>query len=162
MKLPLTSVVGSASAHEKDRPYVVVVAMDFGHAAVRGVEVAMRAAARHERAQVHLVGVVGPFSSFTALSAEAALDALLDRLAAVAREVRRHRSAPVISHACMGAPAQEILGVAREVGADLLVLGTAGPRGLGRLLRGSIASHVIESAPCPVLTIHPARLVPAA
>jgi nucleotide-binding universal stress UspA family protein len=51
-----------------------------------------------------------------------------------------------------GAPAETIVNVAREEGADLIVLGTQGRTGLGRLLLGSVAEHVVRRAPCPVLT----------
>jgi nucleotide-binding universal stress UspA family protein len=47
----------------------------------------------------------------------------------------------------------EILHVAREVHADVLVLGTHGRTGVGRLLMGSIAEAVLRRAPCPVLTV---------
>ncbi|HUK30663.1 MAG TPA: universal stress protein [Candidatus Acidoferrum sp.] len=39
--------------------------------------------------------------------------------------------------------------------ADLLVLGTHGRRGLGRVLLGSVAERVFRQAPCPVLTVGP-------
>jgi nucleotide-binding universal stress UspA family protein len=46
----------------------------------------------------------------------------------------------------------EILRVAQEVHADLIVLGTHGRTGLGRLLMGSVAEQVLRRAMCPVLT----------
>jgi nucleotide-binding universal stress UspA family protein len=51
-----------------------------------------------------------------------------------------------------GDPAETILGVARDEGADLIVLGTNGRGALGRLLLGSVANQVVRRAPCPVLT----------
>ena len=42
---------------------------------------------------------------------------------------------------------------ALEVGADLIVMGTHGRRGVSRALLGSIAETVVRSAPCPVLTV---------
>ncbi|HTX14864.1 MAG TPA: universal stress protein [Candidatus Baltobacteraceae bacterium] len=39
--------------------------------------------------------------------------------------------------------------------ADLVVLGTHGRTGLGKLLRGSSAEEILRTAPCPVLTIGP-------
>jgi nucleotide-binding universal stress UspA family protein len=47
----------------------------------------------------------------------------------------------------------EILRVARETHSDLIVLGTHGRTGLGRLLMGSVAEKVVRKAPCPVLTV---------
>jgi nucleotide-binding universal stress UspA family protein len=55
-----------------------------------------------------------------------------------------------------GDPAAEILRVARDEAADLIVMGTHGRTGLGRLLMGSVAEQVVRRAPCPVLTAtHP-------
>jgi nucleotide-binding universal stress UspA family protein len=62
-----------------------------------------------------------------------------------------------------GDPADEILRLAREAGADLIVMGTHGRTGLARLLMGSVAEQVVRRAPCPVLTIRTpfAETVPA-
>jgi nucleotide-binding universal stress UspA family protein len=61
-----------------------------------------------------------------------------------------------------GDPAAQIVRVARESGCDLIVLGTHGRTGLGRLLVGSVAGQVVRRAPCPVLTVKaPLPAVPA-
>src|SRR5438874_1488196 len=52
-----------------------------------------------------------------------------------------------------GDPVTEILGVAREINADLIVMGTHGRTGLERLLMGSVAERVVRRAACPVLTV---------
>jgi len=52
-----------------------------------------------------------------------------------------------------GDPVLEILGTARETGCDLIVMGTHGRTGVGRLLMGSVAEAVLRKAPCPVLTV---------
>src|SRR5438105_11382148 len=52
-----------------------------------------------------------------------------------------------------GDAAAEIIRVARELPADLIVMGTHGRTGIGRLLMGSVAEHVMRHAPCPVLTV---------
>jgi nucleotide-binding universal stress UspA family protein len=59
-----------------------------------------------------------------------------------------------------GHPADEILKLAREVAADVIVLGTHGKTGLSRLLMGSVAENVMRKATCPVLTVR--APVPAA
>jgi nucleotide-binding universal stress UspA family protein len=59
-----------------------------------------------------------------------------------------------------GEPATEIIRLARELPADLVVMGTHGRTGLGRLLMGSVAEQVMRKAPCPVLTVKaPARVL---
>lgn len=56
-------------------------------------------------------------------------------------------------HLREGDPATEILRLAQETHADLVVMGTHGRTGLGRLLVGSVAEQVLRKAPCPVLTV---------
>jgi nucleotide-binding universal stress UspA family protein len=51
-----------------------------------------------------------------------------------------------------GEPAEAILRVARESQCDVILMGTHGRTGLGRLLMGSVAEQVVRKAPCPVLT----------
>jgi len=46
-----------------------------------------------------------------------------------------------------------ILQAARDVGADLLVVGTHGRRGIAHALMGSVAAKVVQRASCPVLTV---------
>jgi nucleotide-binding universal stress UspA family protein len=50
-------------------------------------------------------------------------------------------------------PAAEIVGVAEQSKADLIVMGTHGRTGLGRFLMGSVAEQVVRRAPCPVVTV---------
>lgn len=52
-----------------------------------------------------------------------------------------------------GDPADVIMRVAREVGHDLVVMGTHGRSGVAYLLLGSVAERVVRRAPCPVLTL---------
>jgi nucleotide-binding universal stress UspA family protein len=55
-----------------------------------------------------------------------------------------------------GRPHEEIIGVAREMDVDLIVMGTHGRSGLSHILLGSTAERVVRNAPCPVLTVrHP-------
>lgn len=50
-----------------------------------------------------------------------------------------------------GDSAQEIISYAAKVGADLIVMGSHGRTGLGRLVLGSVSEKVIGMAGCPVL-----------
>lgn len=73
-----------------------------------------------------------------------------DRLSTVYPGVRELRiEAKVVE----GSPATEILNTAKENGCDLIVMGTHGRSGLGRLLMGSVAEVVVRKASCPVLTV---------
>lgn len=52
-----------------------------------------------------------------------------------------------------GDPGHEIIRVAEETNADLIVLGTHGHSGWKRFTLGSVAELVVRHAPCAVLTI---------
>jgi len=52
-----------------------------------------------------------------------------------------------------GDPRALIVDFAKDEGADLIVMGTRGRTGATHLLFGSVAEHVVRSAPCPVLTV---------
>jgi nucleotide-binding universal stress UspA family protein len=52
-----------------------------------------------------------------------------------------------------GTPWSEIVAFAEETGADLIVVGTHGRRGVTHLLLGSVAERVIRLSPVPVITV---------
>jgi nucleotide-binding universal stress UspA family protein len=52
-----------------------------------------------------------------------------------------------------GNPARQIVRVARARRADVLVIGTHGRTGLAKLFLGSVANHIVATAPCPVMTV---------
>ena len=55
-----------------------------------------------------------------------------------------------------GSPFVEVIDYAREVEADLIVVGTHGRTGLSHMLIGSVAEKIVRKAPCPVLSVkHP-------
>src|SRR5688572_25406283 len=57
------------------------------------------------------------------------------------------------SHLRMGAVDLEIVALAKELGADLIIMGCRGHRGIRRAIEGSISDAVIRRAPCPVLVV---------
>jgi nucleotide-binding universal stress UspA family protein len=56
----------------------------------------------------------------------------------------------------MGDPAAMIVSVARELGVDVVIVGSHGKGFLSRVLLGSVSEHVTRHAPCPVLVVRPA------
>jgi nucleotide-binding universal stress UspA family protein len=56
-------------------------------------------------------------------------------------------------HARLGRPDAEIVGLADELGAGLIVLGSRGLGPLRRALMGSISDSVVRHAHCPVLVV---------
>jgi nucleotide-binding universal stress UspA family protein len=73
----------------------------------------------------------------------------LAKLGAEARE----KGVSVRELVVQGKPSAEIVRVAKEETADMIVLGTHGKGMLDKALFGSTAERVIRRAPCPVLTV---------
>jgi nucleotide-binding universal stress UspA family protein len=70
------------------------------------------------------------------------------------QSVRPADPAIVVEHRlCCGDAAWEIIELARALKSDLIVMGTHGRTGVGRLLMGSVAEAVLRRAHCPVLTL---------
>jgi len=56
-----------------------------------------------------------------------------------------------------GRPADGICALAREEGADLIVVGTQGRSCLAHIVLGSVAERVVREAPCPVVLVREPR-----
>ena len=85
-------------------------------------------------------------------SMEAACAAVADRLRASGLDAEA-----VVRE---GDPAREIVAVARDRQAGVIVVGTRGQTGLQRLILGSVAKKVLLHAPCSVLVVRGGVRVP--
>jgi nucleotide-binding universal stress UspA family protein len=74
------------------------------------------------------------------------------KLDSVLTEIRKEgvkaRGEILAGHAAKG-----LAKIAEETGAALIIVGTPGRTGLRKIVLGSVASQVIATAPCPVLTV---------
>jgi nucleotide-binding universal stress UspA family protein len=140
----------------------VLYATDFSAASRPAFRTAL-AWARRRRGRLHLVHVVTPpvilledsFLSARAwrrLEAES-LRAARRRLAGLQAQARRARVATSATVVRSAVPFSAIVGAARRLRADLIVLGTHGRTGLARVALGSVAERVVALASCPVLTV---------
>ena len=71
-------------------------------------------------------------------------------------EVQKVRSAGgtvAQGHLIEGRVAPEIVGLAEEIGAGLIVMGSRGVGGIRRALMGSVSDSVVRHAHCPVLVV---------
>lgn len=66
------------------------------------------------------------------------------------------RAALMVISAVAGGPAHVIADVAREVNADVIVVGTRGHRQIPSLIIGSVTHRLLHMTPCPVLAVPPA------
>ena len=87
------------------------------------------------------------------------LDAALADLRRTGQELldtarlRLSSDVPVETFLHEGKPADEIVTLAQEWGAEIIIIGTHARTGLKELLVGSTATAIVRHAPCPVLTV---------
>jgi nucleotide-binding universal stress UspA family protein len=77
-------------------------------------------------------------------------------------KVLEHRSAGgearlMAMHFRSGRPDRAIVQLAREIGADVIVVATQPTTRLMRLFGGSVADRIARNAPCPVVVVRPKR-----
>ena len=143
----------------------ILVATDFGEAADAALNYG-RALARRFDAKLTLLHVIGDImtsgygadgyvAGYSDLQRDAEegarqqLNALLterDRLDLEGRTVLLTSNAAALT----------IINFAKEMNADVIIMGTHGRGAMAHLLMGSVAERVVRTAPCPVLTVkHP-------
>jgi nucleotide-binding universal stress UspA family protein len=128
--------------------FVVLAALD-GVLSDRVALVAARFAADIAGGELHLVHVIGtPPAGGT--NTTAALAEGRARLEEAGASAGRGRS---VGHVATGSPPREILQVAAQLQADLILVGTHARTGVARLLLGSVAEEVVRRASCPVLVV---------
>jgi len=152
----------AASSPAKRSPFrikKILAPVDFSDCSKKALQYALALAKEHEAA-ITLLHVVSPptypVGEFGGLEyGNLVADMRLGgekQLAAMAREDIGD-AAPVDTHIRSGAPAPEIVALANELDVDIIVISTHGHTGLKHVLLGSVAEHVIRTAPCPVLVV---------
>jgi nucleotide-binding universal stress UspA family protein len=137
----------------------IVAAVDFSDATELVVEGAL-AQARAFGAQLHLVHVLEPEPAYTAYGftpdefpamhafheeAKKRAHQRLSEIAVDAPEVTRH-----LAH---GSPKHALTDYIKEVGADLVILGSHGHGMMASLLLGSVAEGMVRKAVVPTMVI---------
>lgn len=140
--------------------YRIVVATDFSECAQEAWAMARRIATApgselvltHVLTEVPLYGE-GLFNIETARKARDGARKWAE--SALESWVSKARAEGLTARAALrtGVPHQEIVALAQDERADLVVIGTTGRAGINRALLGSVADRVVRLAPCPVLTI---------
>jgi nucleotide-binding universal stress UspA family protein len=142
--------------------FVVLAAVDDSGAAERIIRAGANFARLIKGGELHLVRVieqlpplsappltrasVAPSATQALEQARAAMDALVTRakLAGAGR---------VTTHIALGGAWHEIVQLATDLAADLVLVGTHDRHGVRRLMLGSVAERVVRKAPCPVLVV---------
>src|ERR687894_1496703 len=74
-------------------------------------------------------------------------------LDAQVKQIEADGSTVAQAHLRVGRPDEQIVALAEEIGAGLIVMGNRGLGGLRRLLMGSVSDSVVRHAHCPVLIV---------
>ena len=165
----------------------IVVGFDLSELSERAVYEALDVAARRARAELHVV-IVGMQSGVLPqqgamlllpeesipLSEDEAREKVRQRVAKVYEAYREQRGAVAVEQISIyvlpglstGQTGHLIAEVAKDIEAELIVVGSHGRRGLNRLLLGSVAEKVVREATTSVYVVRPddfvgARKVPA-
>ena len=133
---------------------VVLIATDGSRSVERAVSVALDLADRFG-ADVHALYVVDTDEVDASPESvrESYRDGLAERGERALDEIAERADGEATTAIREGRPAPEIADQAREVGADVVALGTRGRHGENRLLLGSVAEAVVRTCPVPVLTV---------
>ena len=134
----------------------ILVPMDFSPASLEALDYAVWLT-KQFRAAIHLVHVYPPDEASSIpgaahflLQSAKAIERLNEELTGIHQKYAP-TFRPENCHIRGGQPYEQIVLLAREIDADLIVLATRGHSGLKHLLLGSTAERVVRSAPCPVL-----------
>jgi nucleotide-binding universal stress UspA family protein len=132
----------------------IVVGYDGSDAAKRALASAAEAAGEHGTV---VIVTTEPQLLSSGPAAEPLVEPADDpsRLLADARVIVAERGTvgDVVVVTRKGDPAEELLNVARSVDADRVVIGRRGNNFVARMLMGSVATRVLEHAPCDVLVV---------
>ena len=132
--------------------FTIVLGYDGSESARRGVERVRQLAV--ERTTVVVVAVAPEVRS-AGLGTELVDRAVdTDLLLAEAGELLAAREdAAIQGRSAIGDPAVVLIDVAREVAADLIIVGRRGLDFVARTLLGPVAERVVQLAPCDVLVV---------
>ncbi len=139
-------------------PRNILVPTDLSEGAAQALDYACELA-RKLGAQVHLLHVItipalGVPELGVALTATMIDQLVSDGQQSIDELARTRCAGPAGQALVRTGDAREVINqTAKELGADLIVMGTHGRRGISRALLGSVAETVVRTAPCAVLTV---------
>lgn len=155
---------------DSNKPYVIIVGVDFSESGDIALESAFQLADERYPADVHVVNVLpaylpsaNPNGEVWTAGVAPSLGEANSRLRSyveeklVAHQDKGVRRAParVVTHIRTDSAAHEVAQLAADLEADIVVVGTHSRRGISRFLLGSTAEATVRLAPCPVLVARP-------
>lgn len=141
----------------------VIVGFDFSENADLALSEAFVLASLNKIDGVHVIGVLEQpralgrvrQSHITFQDAEEAQKLVAEAVHDVAGRFDIDLQPKTFVHTRIGDPTREIISLAHEMAAGLIIVGTHGRKGLQRVIMGSVAEKIVRFAPCPVLVMRP-------
>ncbi len=137
----------------------ILVPVDFSEHSAKALDVAV-GFARAFSAKIHLlhsyplnVGGISPYGLVIPENLDRDIREAAERQLAEWAEKVTSEGIPVERHVTPMFPSEAIENVAKEIGADLIVMGTRGLSGIKHVVLGSVAERAVRISPCPVLTV---------
>jgi nucleotide-binding universal stress UspA family protein len=146
-ELPVTSSPATTLA------FTIVVGNEFGVASGYAFDQAARVARRIPGSDIHVVHVIEGVSSAEATQRLA--NQLRQYLEEKVKALGGLEQQAVGLHVRWGKPAREIAQLAKDVAADLIVVGASKAPHLKQMFVGSVTERLLTAAPCPVLVAGP-------
>jgi universal stress protein A len=140
----------------------ILYATDYSKASARALDEAVNLAKQNdaELVVVHVIEPVAPYVTGEDYgSAELYMKleetAKKDAQASMQKLMRKLQNSKVKAKSLLlkGSTYDQIVRTARSRKVDMIVIGTHGRTGLSKLFMGSVASKVVSTAQCPVLTV---------
>ncbi|MEL7499987.1 MAG: universal stress protein [Planctomycetota bacterium] len=135
----------------------VIVPFDFSETSKHAVEVTTKMA--DKTTSLHIVHVIEPTTTLMSFDPALAVPPTLDqdRHDIATKQMEKlfgdEEYAHIKRHCISGDPGIEIIKLAEELRANLIVMPSHGRTGLNRLLLGSVAERVSRLSKCPVLIL---------
>jgi nucleotide-binding universal stress UspA family protein len=137
----------------------VVIAFDFSDSARAAMHRAIALANRAPFHILHFICAIEPHGQIATMPHHGHVDlayvervkqALLDQIAVELKGAAIADRVHFFVHVRIGHAAEEILDLSRQIGADLIIVGSKGRTGVEHLVLGSVAEHVVRAAGCTV------------
>jgi nucleotide-binding universal stress UspA family protein len=164
IRLPQREFVEHRAGKTHIRVNRVLLATNFRPSSAAATQLAT-SIANHVGAELHAMHVIGDyFEQISIMFPESALGAstrLRGHVEERMTQLTRTSGPKVSTHIVEGRPYQEIVKLASDLEADVIVIGTAVHGSLfgGSQVLGSELERVIRNAPCPVLCVPGAKVV---
>jgi nucleotide-binding universal stress UspA family protein len=152
------------SHHMSNTNSQVVVGYDFSSSGAVALSRAMALAARAPHHVLHVACIVYRHAQLPGHEHHGRVDfaytervqrAVIDMIDQELRAADLAGRIQFYVHVRIGKPADELLGLARDIGADLIIVGSKGLTGVERIVLGSVSEKVVREARCTVEVARP-------